>query len=116
MSSRSCWAQALEEANVAQIGVEGERREVLRPEVARTTRQLLLNVINEGIFGQAGIKGYDLAGKTGTAQQVDAATGAHRFLSLNPAGEWLSGEESLREPITRAVADQLMRMAQGGVS
>ncbi|MXV18115.1 penicillin-binding transpeptidase domain-containing protein [Deinococcus xianganensis] len=47
-----------------------ERREVLRPEVARTTRQLLLNVINEGIFGQAGIKGYDLAGKTGTAQVV----------------------------------------------
>jgi len=47
-----------------------ERREVLRPEVARTTRQLLLNVINEGIFHQAGIKGYDLAGKTGTAQVV----------------------------------------------
>ncbi|WP_155297975.1 peptidoglycan D,D-transpeptidase FtsI family protein [Deinococcus kurensis] len=47
-----------------------ERREVLRPEVARTTRQLLLNVINEGIFSQAGIKGYDLAGKTGTAQVV----------------------------------------------
>ena len=45
-------------------------REVLRPEVARTTRQLLLNVINEGIFSQAGIKGYDLAGKTGTAQVV----------------------------------------------
>ncbi|GGR91243.1 peptidoglycan D,D-transpeptidase FtsI family protein [Deinococcus sedimenti] len=47
-----------------------ERREVLRPEVARTTRQLLLNVINEGIFPQAGIKGFDLAGKTGTAQVV----------------------------------------------
>ncbi|GGL05535.1 peptidoglycan D,D-transpeptidase FtsI family protein [Deinococcus radiotolerans] len=47
-----------------------DRREVIRPEVARTTRQLLLNVINEGIFSQAGIKGYDLAGKTGTAQVV----------------------------------------------
>ncbi|UBV43326.1 penicillin-binding protein 2 [Deinococcus taeanensis] len=47
-----------------------ERREVLKPEVARTTRQLLLNVINEGIFHEAGIKGYDLAGKTGTAQVV----------------------------------------------
>lgn len=47
-----------------------ERREVLRPEVARTTREMLLNVINEGIFSQAGIKGYDLAGKTGTAQVV----------------------------------------------
>ena len=47
-----------------------ERRNVLRPEVARSTRQLLLNVVNEGIFHAAGIKGYDLAGKTGTAQVV----------------------------------------------
>lgn len=46
----------------------GERREVLRPETARTTRQMLQSVVEEGIFGQAGIKGYALGGKTGTSQ------------------------------------------------
>ncbi|WP_272976409.1 peptidoglycan D,D-transpeptidase FtsI family protein [Deinococcus geothermalis] len=46
----------------------GERREVLRPETARTTRTMLQAVIEEGIPHQAGIKGYPLAGKTGTAQ------------------------------------------------
>lgn len=48
----------------------GERREVLRPEVARTTRSMLQAVIEEGIPHQAGIKGYALGGKTGTAQVV----------------------------------------------
>ncbi|MBZ9715124.1 peptidoglycan D,D-transpeptidase FtsI family protein [Deinococcus multiflagellatus] len=53
--------------------VEGEagqeRRDVLRPEVARTTRTMLQTVVQR-IAGNAGIKGYDLAGKTGTAQVV----------------------------------------------
>ncbi|WP_291431153.1 penicillin-binding protein 2 [Deinococcus sp.] len=49
-----------------------ERREVVQPEVARTTRRLLQTVITEGIPTKAGIKGYNLAGKTGTAQTVDA--------------------------------------------
>lgn len=48
----------------------GERREVLRPETARTMRSLLQSVIEDGIFNAAGIEGYALAGKTGTAQVV----------------------------------------------
>lgn len=47
---------------------EGERREVLKPHSARETRDLLQAVISEGISKAAGIKGYALAGKTGTAQ------------------------------------------------
>lgn len=47
-----------------------QRREVLRPEVARSTREMLQAVIEEGIPHQAGVKGYALAGKTGTAQVV----------------------------------------------
>lgn len=47
-----------------------ERHEVLRPEVARTTRNMLQFVIEDGIPTQAGIEGYALAGKTGTAQVV----------------------------------------------
>lgn len=46
----------------------GERREVIRPETARTIRTLLQAVIEEGIPFAAGLKGYALAGKTGTSQ------------------------------------------------
>ncbi|SMB92221.1 peptidoglycan D,D-transpeptidase FtsI family protein [Deinococcus hopiensis] len=51
-------------------GDAGERHEVLRPTTARTTRAILQDVIEEGIFSQAGIEGYALGGKTGTAQVV----------------------------------------------
>ncbi|MEF2277739.1 penicillin-binding protein 2 [Deinococcus sp. YIM 134068] len=53
----------------------GERREVLRPETARTTRTMLQAVIEEGIPHQAGLKGYALAGKTGTSQVSAGAQG-----------------------------------------
>ena len=48
----------------------GERREVIRPGTAREIRGLLEAVVSEGIKHQAGIEGYALAGKTGTAQVV----------------------------------------------
>jgi cell division protein FtsI (penicillin-binding protein 3) len=48
----------------------GDSREVVTATSARTLRGLLHNVIRDGIFKSAGIKGYDLAGKTGTAQVV----------------------------------------------
>ncbi|GGM01891.1 penicillin-binding protein 2 [Deinococcus aerophilus] len=47
-----------------------QRREVLRPEVARTVRKMLQEVVEEGIPTQAGVKGYALGGKTGTSQVV----------------------------------------------
>lgn len=53
----------------------GERREVLKPETARTTRGLLEAVISEGIHNAAGLDGYALAGKTGTAQVSLGAQG-----------------------------------------
>lgn len=48
----------------------GTRREVLKPTTARETRQMLEAVIEEGISHAAGLKGYALAGKTGTSQVV----------------------------------------------
>ncbi len=47
-----------------------QSREVISAETARTTRELLHKVVSEGIPQAAGIKGYALAGKTGTAQVV----------------------------------------------
>lgn len=44
----------------------GERRDVLRPASARIARTMMRNVVTEGKF--ASIDGYDIAGKTGTAQ------------------------------------------------
>ncbi len=54
--------------------VEGESagvsRNVVRIETSRTVRTLLRNVVRDGIPNAAGIQGFDLAGKTGTAQVV----------------------------------------------
>lgn len=50
--------------------VAGERHAVIRADTARLTRSMLRKVIEEGIPGMAGIKGYEIAGKTGTAQVV----------------------------------------------
>lgn len=44
--------------------------EVLSAQTARTTREMLRAVITDGIPQAAGIPGYSLAGKTGTAQVV----------------------------------------------
>lgn len=60
---------------VAPTLVEGEspggRRPVVEARAASTTRNLLRAVIEEGIPHAAGITGYSLAGKTGTAQVVE---------------------------------------------
>jgi cell division protein FtsI/penicillin-binding protein 2 len=44
----------------------GER--ILRAETAETMVELLVNAIDDGIANRAGIPGYTVAGKTGTAQ------------------------------------------------
>lgn len=49
---------------------QAQAHEVISAETARTTRELLHKVVSEGIPQAAGIKGYALAGKTGTAQVV----------------------------------------------
>ncbi|MFC6590693.1 peptidoglycan D,D-transpeptidase FtsI family protein [Deinococcus lacus] len=48
----------------------GERREVLSQATALEMRQMLSRVVQEGIPHAAGIDGYNLAGKTSTAQVV----------------------------------------------
>ena len=49
-------------------------RQVISPETSRTLTRILTNVVSAGTGRHAAIPGYDVAGKTGTAQKLDPAT------------------------------------------
>lgn len=68
------------------MGVAPVRRQVLRPDVARTARQMLHAVIDEGISRQAGVPGYHLGGKTGTAQVAENGRYSARVFTSTFAG------------------------------
>jgi cell division protein FtsI (penicillin-binding protein 3) len=56
-------------------------RQVITPETARTLTRLMTQVVSQGTGHNAAIPGYDVAGKTGTAQKLDPVT---RRYSRNP--------------------------------
>ncbi|MBI3030687.1 MAG: PASTA domain-containing protein [Candidatus Rokubacteria bacterium] len=69
-------------------------RQVISPETARTLTQILTRVVTDGTGRYAAIPGYDVAGKTGTAQKVDPATkrysrapGILSFVGFAPADD-----------------------------
>lgn len=62
---------------------EPEKTQVMRPEAARVVRDMFQGVVQGANGGQAGtapdgaIEGYQISGKTGTAQQIDPNTGGY---------------------------------------
>jgi cell division protein FtsI (penicillin-binding protein 3) len=69
-------------------------RQVVSPETARTLTELMVNVVKNGTGHNAAIPGYDVAGKTGTAQKMDPATkrysrapGVLSFVGFVPADD-----------------------------
>ncbi len=69
-------------------------RQVISPETARTLTQIMTRVVTDGTGHNAAIPGYDVAGKTGTAQKVDQATkrysrapGILSFVGFAPADD-----------------------------
>ena len=55
----------------------GEPKEVIRPETAATLRRLMEGVILNGTGPLARLDGWTAAGKTGSAQKIDPATGRY---------------------------------------
>jgi cell division protein FtsI (penicillin-binding protein 3) len=69
-------------------------RQVVSPETARVLTRLLVRVVNAGTGRLAAIPGYEVAGKTGTAQKLDPATrrysrapGVLSFVGFAPADD-----------------------------
>jgi cell division protein FtsI (penicillin-binding protein 3) len=69
-------------------------RRVISAETARTLTRLMTQVVAAGTGHNAGIPGYDVAGKTGTAQKLDPVTrrysrnpGVLSFVGFAPADE-----------------------------
>src|SRR3989475_1756030 len=69
-------------------------RQVVSPETARTLSRMLVQVVDHGTGHLAAVPGYDVAGKTGTAQKLDPATrrysrapGVLSFVGFVPADE-----------------------------
>src|SRR5213078_2099262 len=56
-------------------------RQVISPETARVLTRILVRAVESGTGHNAAIAGYEVAGKTGTAQKLDPAT---RRYSRNP--------------------------------
>jgi len=103
-------------------------RRVLHPETAATLRRMLEGVVLEGTGKLAQLDGYTAAGKTGTAQKVDPATGRYSptqliasfvgFAPLNnpavtvvvsldsPVGQHYGGE--VAAPVFKRVAQQVL--------
>lgn len=57
-----------------------EQRRVLEPETARTIRELMRGVVEQGTGRRAQIPGYDVGGKTGTANKVEHGAVVEKYI------------------------------------
>ena len=66
--------QPLRSGNPAETS---ETRQIISSETAATLRRMMTQVVRAGTGRQARLEGYTVAGKTGTAQKIDPATGTY---------------------------------------
>jgi len=107
----------------------GEPKEVIRPETAATLRRLMEGVVLQGGTGtRARLDGWTAAGKTGSAQKIDPATGRYSSTQLiasfsgfapindpavtilvsldSPVGEHEGGQ--VAAPVFKRIAEQVL--------
>jgi cell division protein FtsI (penicillin-binding protein 3) len=106
----------------------GEAKEVIRPETAATLRRLMEGVVLHGTGTRARLDGWTAAGKTGSAQKIDPATGRYSptqliasfsgFAPINdpaltilvsldsPVGEHEGGQ--VAAPVFKRIAEQVL--------
>ena len=75
---------------------EGESRQATDAKTAATIRSMMESVILEGTGKRAQLNGYTAAGKSGTAQKIDPATGRY---SLNQYIASFAGFAPVNEPV-----------------
>ncbi len=106
-----------------------EPKRVIRPETAATIRNLMEGVIQHGTGPKARLDGWTAAGKTGTAQKIDPATGKYSRTSViasftgfapinNPAvtilvsvdspGGYPHGGGEVAAPVFKRIAEQIL--------
>jgi len=61
-------------------------RQVISPEAASELTKMLVSVVDNGYGSKAGVKGYFIAGKTGTAQVPDLQTGTYSNKTIHSFG------------------------------
>jgi cell division protein FtsI (penicillin-binding protein 3) len=105
-----------------------EPRRVIRPETAATLRRLMEGVILNGTGPRAHLDGWTAAGKTGSAQKIDPATGRYSHTQLiasfigfapisnpavtilvsldSPVGEHEGGQ--VAAPVFKRIAEQVL--------
>jgi cell division protein FtsI (penicillin-binding protein 3) len=105
-----------------------EPKRVIRPETAATLRRLMEGVILNGTGTRAHLEGWTAAGKTGSAQKIDPATGRYSHTQLiasftgfapisnpavtilvsldSPVGEHEGGQ--VAAPVFKRIAEQVL--------
>jgi cell division protein FtsI (penicillin-binding protein 3) len=106
-----------------------EPKRIIRPETAATIRNLMEGVILHGTGRKARLDGWTAAGKTGTAQKIDPATGrysAHNVIasftafapinnpvvtilvSIDSPGGYPHGGGDVAAPVFKRIAEQVL--------
>jgi cell division protein FtsI (penicillin-binding protein 3) len=106
-----------------------EPKRIIRPETAATLRQLMEGVILHGTGRKARLDGWTAAGKTGTAQKIDPATGRYSphnviasftgfapinnpavtiLVSIDSPGGYPHGGGDVSAPVFKRIAEQVL--------
>lgn len=72
------WLDA--EGHVVEEVQPAERRQVIKPETARIIRELMRGVVEQGTGRRAQVPGYEVGGKTGTANKVEGGRVVQKYI------------------------------------